>query len=199
MRKTKGFTLIELLVVVAILGIVISVILAAFSSEVEAASCGTKWYQETCSKANDMAQSQAVQESLMKAVPIPQLVTSMERVNIARRAEIFNKEDKLSYIYLVSYGKVMAFFTVKGKVSSLNSYMAPTEKLVRYNGNPCTGGESQCNVVAAPDIDGAYGENPEGIFFFTTEGAYVEWKGDYMMSDQPLRLATQPELVREIK
>ena len=38
-----------------------------------------------------------------------------------------------------------------------------------------------------------------GIFFFTTEGAYVEWVGDYMMSDQPLKLTTQPELVREIK
>ena len=41
--------------------------------------------------------------------------------------------------------------------------------------------------------------NTDGIFFFTTEGAYVEWKGDYMMSDQPLKLTTTPELVREIK
>lgn len=36
-------------------------------------------------------------------------------------------------------------------------------------------------------------------YIFTTEGAYVEWKGDYMMSDQPLKLTTQPELVRQIK
>jgi hypothetical protein len=57
---------------------------------------------------------------------------------------------------------------------------------------------SYCYVVNAPDLDGTYGENVEGIFFFTTEGAYVEWKGEYMMSDQPLKLSTPPELVRQI-
>lgn len=150
---------------------------------------------------NEVEQSNAIQKDLVAAVPIPQLTTSMERVNIARRAQLFNSEDKISYIYLVNYGKVMAFYTVKGKVSSLRSYMSPVEKLVNAEGDPCTydSSESFCYVVEAPDIDGAYGQNADGIFFFTTEGAYVEWKGDYMMSDQPLRLTTQPELVRQVQ
>jgi hypothetical protein len=146
-----------------------------------------------------------VQSRLIQSVPIPDLQTSSERKNVARRAEIFNNESKISYIYLVSYGKVMAFYTVKGKVSSLNSYLTPQEQLVDYTGKRCTNTwndrctEASAYILSAPDVDGTYGSNVEGIFFFTTEDAYVEWKGEYMMSDQPLKLATPPELVREIK
>lgn len=162
----------------------------------------------TSTKADSFKQESAQlsenQTKLSGAVPIPQLNTSQERLNIKRRAELFDNENKISYIYLVSYGKVMAFYSVKGKVSSLKSYMTPQEKLVSYRGVSCSDTWVSCSqgdgyVVQAPDIDGSYGDNADGVFFFTTEGAYVEWVGDYMMSDQPLKLTTQPELVREIK
>lgn len=164
-------------------------------------ACGG-WFDSACPDANnDIAQTQKITDKLQLAVPLPQLETSQERINVAKRAQIFSKPDKISYIYLISFGKVMAFYTVKGKVSSLNSYMAPMQKLVNWAGNACTGATAtgDCFVVDAPDIDGTYGNNVDGIFFFTTEGAYVEWKGDFMMSDQPLKLSTQPELIREIK
>lgn len=137
---------------------------------------------------------------LIKSVPVPNLQTSQERLNISRRAQLFDSENKISYIYLISFGKVMAFYTVKGKVSSLNSYMVPQDKLVYGDGTNCTGSrQDACYSVAAPDLDGSYGQNANGIFFFTTEGAYVEWSGDYMMSDQPLQMSTQPELVRQVQ
>jgi hypothetical protein len=150
------------------------------------------------------------QKKVTNAVPIPQIDTSEERKNVAKRAELFNSENKISYIYLVGQtGRVMAFYTVKGKVSSLRSYMAPMDKLVDGNGEKCkddyVGGVSSgytykpCYPVEAPDIDGTYGENVAGIFFFTTDGAYVEWNGQYLMSDQPMKLSTQPELVREVQ
>lgn len=125
----------------------------------------------------------------------------LERRNVSKRAELFNDGEKISYVYLVSYGKVMAFHTAKGKISSLQSYLNPTERLVngRYEKCSTTYSEYPCYPVEAPEIDGTYGNNPEGIFFFTTEGAYVEWNGEYMVSDQPLRLATPPELVREVE
>lgn len=158
---------------------------------------------------NAMQQSNDIQKKVTDSVPVPKIDTSSERANVAKRATLFNVETKISYIYLVNYGKVMAFYTVKGKVSSLRSYMTPTEKLVNANGDNCTrkdeeGGYSesdshQCYTVEASDIDGTYGENVDGIFFFTTEGAYVEWKGDYMMSDQPLKLSQQPEMVMQVK
>lgn len=162
-----------------------------------ASACGL--FSSCPPRATENSVAQGVQAKLITAVPVPQLEHSLERENVSKRAQIFNTPDKVSYIYLVSYGKVMAFYTVKGKVSSLQSYMVPTDKIVEYDGRPCHMSADGCFVVAAPDIDGTYGDNVEGIFFFTTEGAYVEWKGDYMMSDQPLKLTTTPELIREIK
>ncbi len=197
MKKKKGFTLIELLVVIAILGILVSVVLDSFH---KAHACGTGWFDTECPH-NELQSTLDQQSKLVSAVPIPQLETSQERINVAKRAEIFSKPDKLSYIYLISFGKVMAYYTVKGKVSSLRSYLAPMQKIVTSFGNPCStvNGCQNGYVVDGPDIDGTYGENADGIFFFTTEGAYVEWKGDFMMSDQALKLTTTPELVRNIK
>lgn len=194
----KGFTLIELLVVIAIIAIFATMILATLKGN-KAHACG---FFTSCDTSGDESKSALdVQKDLIQSVPIPKLQNSLERENVKKRAELFNTPDKISYIYLVNYGKVMAFYTVKGKVSSLQSYMVPTDKLVREGGGVCDWGSpvGSCYTVQAPDIDGTYGDNVEGIFFFTTEGAYVEWHGDYMMSDQPLRLSTQPELVREIK
>lgn len=208
MKKIKGFTLIELLVVIAIIGILSAIVLSSIH---RAEACGfwTSCDPKPAPAVNETKQAAEVQKNVIKNIPIPQVANSLERANVAKRAQLFDSPDKISYIYLVNYGKVMAFYTVKGKVSSLRSYMVPTEKLVNANGDTCSRGDEaggygysdshQCYTINAPDIDGTYGENVSGIFFFTSEGAYVEWKGDYMMSDQPLKLTTQPELVREIK
>lgn len=187
-----------------IFGLIIgSILVLVLSGPARAEACG---FWTPCAEENASAVSNEITKDIAKAIPVPQLTTSSERKNVAKRAEMFNNEEKISYIYLVSYGKVMSFFTVQGKVSSLRSYMTPTEQLVDRYGTPCTyeNGDDWCSstgtyTLSAPDIDGTYGENVEGIFFFTTEGAYVEWNGEYMMSDQPLKLTTQPELVREIE
>ena len=40
------------------------------------------------------------------------------------------------------------------------------------------------------DIDGSYGENDQGIFFFTPDGKYIEWTGTYLYSDIPFEVDT---------
>lgn len=140
------------------------------------------------------------QRKLSQNQPLPQFETSLERQNLINRLKLWNKPDKVSYIYLLQFGKVMAFYTAKGKVSSLNSLVTNPTQLVDGFGNQCQSSSSSvCHEVPSPDLDGSYGDNPKGIFFWTTDGAYVEWSGDFMLSDQPLKLATQPELVREVQ
>jgi len=137
--------------------------------------------------------TEAQQEIHLKAVPTPRLATSQERKNLVRRLETFNTEDKISYIYLVNYGKVMAFYTVKGKVSSVNSLLTTPDQIVWAGGAGSTR-----HVVSSPDLDGSYGTNGDAVFFFTADGTYVEWRGDYMLCDKPLKLSTPPQMVIDI-
>lgn len=171
-----------------------------------------------CSYAPDSSLKQSTdalektQQRLNEAVPVPEIKNSQTRKAIAERAKVFDSENKVTYVYLVNFGKVMAFYPVKGQVVSLKSYLTPVETIVNSRGTPCasstinsnsnepTCGASGGYIVSATDIDGTYGDNVDGIFFFTADtNAYVEWKGDYMVSDQPLKLSTTPELIREIK
>jgi hypothetical protein len=162
---------------------------------------------ETSTQGIEMKKQEETQKSLTESVPVPKITKSTTREALSKRAQLFDANNKITYIYLINYGKVMAFFTVQGQAVSLRSYLTPMETIVDYNGNVCSGDSyNNCYsagyggiVVQAPDLDGTYGDNPDGIFFFTTEGAYVEWKGDYMVSDQPLKLTQQPELIREIE
>ena len=142
----------------------------------------------------EMALTEANQQRLAKAVPAPMLETSQERIQLVRRLERFNTDDKVSYIYLISFGKVMAFYPIKGKVSSVNSLLTTPEQLIR------SGMESGWAVtLASPDLDGSYGSNGDAIFFFTTDDTYVEWNGEYILCDKPLSITTPPELVIQLQ
>lgn len=147
--------------------------------------------------AQEQARTEANQQRLLKAQPPVSLDYSLERDNINKRTELWNNENKISYIYLVSYGKVMAFYTIKGKVSSVNSQITNPEQIVQRKYT--SGGNRYTHVLPSPAEDGSYGTNGDGIFFFTADGTYVEWSGSYMLADKPLKLSTPPELVREIK
>lgn len=115
---------------------------------------------------------------------------SLERYNVIRRAYWVNGqrekamslpcavERPLGYIVLFSNsGAVIGRFIVDGKVSSLNSYLFPAYWDILN--------DSDEEQVEVPGIDGCYGENVSGIFFFTTDGKYIEWTGDFLYSDIP--------------
>lgn len=142
----------------------------------------------------EMEQTEENHQKLVIATPPPRIDQSLERQNLSKRLTRFNVPDKTSYIYLVSFGKVMAHYVMKGKVSSVNSLMTTPDQVVEnwHSGNLST------HVINSPDLDGSYGDNGTAIFFFTATDAYVEWNGSYMLCDQPLRLSTPPELHIEV-
>ena len=75
----------------------------------------------------------------------------------------------------------MGSFVVDGKVSSLNSFLTPGSEYYEYN----SGATHTCYNDWVADVDGSYGENDNGIFFFTPDGKYIEWTGTYLYSDIP--------------
>lgn len=111
---------------------------------------------------------------------------SLERYNLIRRAYWVNGQREkanmlpcevqkpLGYIVLFSGNTVVGSFVVDGKVSSLNSFLTPD-----------TTYPNSTSADWLADIDGSYGENDSGIFFFTPDGKYVEWTGTYLYSDIP--------------
>lgn len=141
---------------------------------------------------------EANQARLIKDIPAPQLQTSLERKNLAERLERINQQNMSGFIYLLSYGRVVASYPIRGKVTSLNAYLMGAEQTVRDPNGTMDGRQSL--LMEQPDFDGAYGKNADGIFFFTADSnAYVEWAGEYLFSDQPLRLNQEPLMVREVK
>lgn len=118
---------------------------------------------------------------------------SLERYNLIRRAYWVNGqrekanslvceiEKPLGYIVLFTEsGGVVGRFVVDGKVSSLNSYLTPDSEAY----------SSEYQIEWIADIDGSYGENDKGIFFFTPDGKYIEWTGTYLYSDIPFEVDT---------
>ena len=129
---------------------------------------------------------------------------SLERYNLIRRAYWVNGmreranslpceiEKPLGYIVLFSGNAVVGRFVVDGKVSSLNSFLTPSVEEKKVYGYELTIAQELA------DVDGSYGENDTGIFFFTPDGRYIEWSGDYLYSDIPSIVDT-PVVQYEVK
>lgn len=137
---------------------------------------------------------------------------SLERYNLIRRAYWVNGQrekantlvcavDKpLGYIVLFTEaGGVVGRFIVDGKVTSLNSYLSPDSEFYEINGgsNKDSNGNYTTKNSWLADVDGSYGENDNGIFFFTPDGKYVEWTGIYLYSDIPFELDAPTVLLQE--
>lgn len=129
---------------------------------------------------------------------------SLERYNLIRRtywvngqrekanALVCEIEKPLGYIVLFGEsGTVIGSFVVDGKVSSLNSFLTPDSECYEIGGSNVDGeiynnGTDENDWLA--DVDGSYGENDNGIFFFTPDGKYIEWTGTYLYSDIPFEV-----------
>lgn len=140
----------------------------------------------TSTAAKEQKQTEANQQRLLKVQPPVSLKWSLEREQINKRTTLWNDPNKVSYIYLVNFGKVLGFYVIRGKVSSVNSQIT--------NPMQIRTGRQSLATLPSPAEDGSYGSNGDAIFFFTTDGIYVEWRGDYMLSDQKMNLSTPPTI-----
>lgn len=155
-------------------------------------------YEESGSR-EDMKATAETTNTLQKNQPTPTDIDySLERYNLIRRAYWVNGQHEksasvicpiakpLGYIALFTEnGAAVGRFVVDGKVSSLNSYLTPDSE---YYEQVASEGLAISHNEWVADVDGTYGQNDTGIFFFTPDGNYWEWTGDYLYSDVPFEI-----------
>ena len=160
---------------------------------------GCEW--ESKGSEQDTKATKEIADKLAENQPTPTDIDySLERYNLIKRAYWVNGQREkanalpcevvkpLGYIVLFTEsGSVVGSFVVDGKVSSLNSFLSPDSEYyekIRSTDETKTSMRTTNNNWLA-DVDGSYGENDNGIFFFTIDGKYIEWTGTYLYSDIP--------------
>jgi hypothetical protein len=153
--------------------------------------------RSSSARTTDNARQVGVSKWLQENQPLPTDIDySLERHNLIRRAYWVNGQRgekvrtlpcpladiPLGYAVLLAHsGAVVGKFVVEGTVTSLNAYLT-ADYYNRYTAN--------IGAVQEPlaDVDGGFGKNDDGIFFFTPDGKYIEWKGLYLYSDIPFEI-----------
>lgn len=162
---------------------------------------------EPSGTAGDVSAQKDVADVLASAQKTPTDISySLERYNLIRRtywvngqrekanALICEVEKPFGYIVLFSGNTLVGSFVVDGKVSSLNSFLTPSN-VDSVKGGSSSGYTTITTEMA--DVDGSYGENDNGIFFFTPDGKYIEWTGTYLYSDIPF-IVDNPVVTYEV-
>ncbi len=169
---------------------IVSILLLVAITLCMLAGCDSDYQEQT----SDVEKQQSITKDLQQSQTTPTDIDySLERYNLIRRAYWVNGqrekalslpcpvEKPLGYVVLMLEGVgVVGNYVIDGKVSSLNSFLTPDSEYYEYSA-----GETSKKNNWLADVDGSYGENDNGIFFFTTDGKYIEWTGTYIYSDIP--------------
>ena len=165
----------------------------------------------TSSAEQEIELTLGIGDKLSKNQPTPTDIDySLERYNLIRRTYWVNGqrekantlvcevEKPLGYIALfLENGSCAGKFIVDGKITSLNSYLTPDSKYYEVVGEYIDGKAEENDWL--PDVDGSYGSNDNGIFFFTPDGKYIEWTGTYLYSDIPFEVKDTVVTYKEVQ
>jgi hypothetical protein len=112
--------------------------------------------------------------------------------NIKKRLELTSDPGLMGYIVLLNEsGQPIIYETVLGKVTSGSKRLTKPYAYV-------TGTQSNFKktmLVPAPSDEGTHGSSNPYIYYWTTDGKYRQWSGDYLYSDKPFRLRIKPLVI----
>jgi len=102
--------------------------------------------------------------------------------NITARLNLTSDPGLTGFVLLLNeMGQPIMYAGVKGKITSGGKRL--TQPWMRtYNGN----------TAATPSDEGTWGHSNPYIYFWTTNGQYIQWNGKYLYSDKPFRTSVEP-------
>ncbi len=108
--------------------------------------------------------------------------------NIKNRLKLTSQPGLLGFVVLLNEsGQPVYYTSIKGKITSGSKRLTRTQWVDDFGAGSA--------ITAAPSDEGTYGSSGEYIFFWTTNGQYMQWNGKYLYSDKPIRLTVQPLVV----
>ncbi len=116
-------------------------------------------------------------------------VENAEIDNIKRRLQQTADPGKIGFVVLLNeMGQPIVYTSVKGKITSSGKRLTPPVQKWEVDKGQYFGSE----VHEAPSDEGTWGSSSPYIYFWTTTDRYYQWSGQYLYSDQPIRLDVTP-------
>lgn len=160
----------------------LAIVAALAAISLTTAACDEGPPKPVTAKQNEANKNQVAADSIV-------FTENAERDNIVKRIKLTSNPGQIGYVALTNMaGRPIAYYGVQGKITSSGKRLTAPWQGVRAD---C--GEFSCDgFVDAPSDDGTWGSSDAYIYFWTTDGQYVQWSGEYIYSDQPFRLAEKP-------
>ena len=111
--------------------------------------------------------------------------------NIKKRLELTSDPGLTGFVLLMNeMGQPVMYTGVTGKITSGGKRLTQGQRIwERYD---------KSEVLKTPSDEGTWGNSNPYIYFWTTNGQYIQWNGKYLYSDKPFRLKVEP-IVMSIK
>jgi hypothetical protein len=137
----------------------------------------------------------AQQAQAQKAEEAAQAVTfekNAEIDNIQRRLKLTSNPGQIGFILLMNQaGQPILYASVRGKVTSGGKRLTAPVTQYRVDHGNAYG----TDLGPGPSDEGTYGTSGEYIYFWTTDGQYYQWAGNYLYSDKPFRTDVKPLVI----
>jgi hypothetical protein len=112
--------------------------------------------------------------------------------NIQKRLRLTSNPGQIGFVLLLNQaGQPIMYTSVRGKITSGSKRL--TAPMVEYHVDH---GEYRGTALGdGPSDEGTYGHSGDYVFFWTTDGQYIQWNGGYLYSDKPFRTNIQPLVI----
>lgn len=164
--------------------VILSIVFIAASIGLLVAGCNPGPAAEKL-KANEQAKINQSAD-IIAQTPVPQLNTSIDRLNLIKKLTLTNNPNTLQWIYPAFGDRVIGRFPVRGKVTSGAARLTPTKTITYFSTNNTTHYE----LADAPDELGVYREGAGNSYIFWLDPAdqLHQHCGYYFLSPVPYRI-----------